>query len=144
MNCKDLMTKYLKMCREECTVKDAAQIMKDLNVGAVPVINDNNEPVGIITDRDIMLNTLTKHMDPQKTPITEIMSKPVIICKEYDDINVAIDKMKKHKIRRIPVVNDYNKLVGIISLGDIAVLSREEHETFEALEEISQPVSSAK
>jgi len=144
MKCRDIMTKYLKMIHPDSTVKDAVQIMKDLNCGVVPVVGTNNEIMGIVTDRDITIYTVLNNKDPEKTKVSEFMSKPVITCKADDDIDLAIEKMKNNKIRRIPIVDDNNRVIGIISLGDVAVISKEEHETFEALENISSPVSGAK
>ena len=144
MKAKDIMTKYIKMCCPDCTVKDAVQIMKELNCGAVPVINENNEVIGIVTDRDIALYIILNNKDPETSRVSEFMSKHVVTANVNDDIDDVIDKMKNNKIRRIPVVDENNKIAGIISLGDIAVMSREEHETYEALENISEPVSSAK
>ncbi|MDD3013844.1 MAG: CBS domain-containing protein [Candidatus Gastranaerophilales bacterium] len=144
MKCRDIMTKYIKMCHSGCTIKDAVQIMQDLNCGAVPVINDNLEPVGMVTDRDIALYTVLNNKKPDQNQLEEFMSKPVITCFENEDIDIAIQKMKEKKIRRIPIVNEKNKLVGIISLGDIAVVTQEQTEACEALHDISTPVSSAK
>jgi CBS domain-containing protein len=144
MKCQDLMTKHIKMCTPECSIKDAVQLMQDLNCGAIPIINDDHEPVGMVTDRDIALYTILNNKDPQKNKVSEFMSKPVITCFENEDIDTAIQKMKEYKIRRIPVIDEKNKISGIISLGDIAVISNEEEETFEALHDISTPVSSSK
>lgn len=144
MKCKDIMTKSVKMCDTACTAKDAAQIMKKVNSGVVPIVNDNDQIQGIITDRDITLHTVAEGKDPSKVKIHDIMTKHVVTVQENDLIDYAIQKMKENKIRRLPVVNNTNKLVGIISLGDIAVLSDTRCETFDALEQISEPVSGAK
>jgi len=144
MKSRDIMTKYIKMCHSGCTIKDAVQIMQDLNCGAVPVVNDDLEPIGMVTDRDIALYTILNNKKPDQTMLDEFMSKPVITCLENEDADIAIQKMKENKIRRIPIVNDKNKLVGIISLGDVAVVSQEEREACEALHDISTPVSSSK
>ena len=144
MKCRDIMTKYVRMCKPECSVKDAAQIMKEVNAGVVPVVNENDEILGILTDRDITLYTVAESKDPETTKVQEFMTKSVITAHPDDDLDDAIKKMEEYKIRRIPIVDNNNKVVGIISLGDVAVLSNEEHEIFEALETISEPVSSAK
>lgn len=144
MKCRDVMTKYIKMCHSNCTIKDAVQIMQDLNCGAVPVVNDKLEPVGMVTDRDIALYVILKNKNPAESKLEEFMSKPVISCFENDDIDVAIQMMREKKIRRIPVVDEKNKLVGIISLGDVAVVTHELGEACEALQDISTPVSSSK
>ena len=144
MKCRDIMTKNVKTCQEECKVKDAVQIMNDYNCGFVPVINKDNQLSGVVTDRDIAIHALLDGKDPEQMKIGEFMTKSIISAHPNDNIDLAIREMKENKVRRIPVVDDNNKVVGIISLGDVAVLSGEEHETFEALETISSPVSSAK
>lgn len=144
MKCREIMTKSLKMCDGSCSARDAAQIMKRINTGVVPVVDDNDKITGIITDRDIILKTVAEGKDPSKVKINEIMTKHVVTAHEYEMVDDAIKKMKENKIRRLPIVDYYNKVIGIISLGDIAVLSDIEHETFEALEQISEPVSGAK
>lgn len=145
MKCKDIMTKSVKMCDKECTVKDAAQIMKKVNTGAVPVVDENDHVSGIITDRDITLHTVAEGKDPSKIKIHDIMTKHVVTVNEDELVDDAIVKMKENKIRRLPVIDDNNRLTGIISLGDIAVLSDiMEHEVIETLEQISEPISGAK
>lgn len=144
MKCWDIATKDVKACHPECSAKDAAQIMKEINSGIVPVVDKSSEIQGIITDRDIILNVVAAGKDPEMAPVKEFMSKPVITVHPDDDIDVAVKKMRDNKIRRIPVINNDNKLVGIISLGDIAVTPPEGKEACEAFEAISTPVSSAK
>lgn len=144
MKCKDIMTKSIKMCDSTCSAKDAAVIMKRVNSGVVPVVNDNDQITGIVTDRDIMLHTVAEGKDPSKIKINEIMSKHVVTVHEEELLDDAIKKMKENKIRRLPVINDNNKVTGIISLGDIAVLGNDEGGTYQALEQISEPVSGAK
>lgn len=144
MKCKDIMTKSVKMCGANCSAKEAAQIMKRVNSGAVPIVDIHDKVLGIITDRDITLNTVAEGKDPSKIKIMDFMSKHIVTVFEDDLIDDAIKKMKENKIRRLPVVDDEDKLVGIISLGDLAVLSNAEHQTFEALEQISEPVAGAK
>lgn len=144
MQCRDLMTKYLKMCRPEGSAKDAIKIMSELNCGVVPVVNENNEPVGIVTDRDVALYIVMNERNPEKTKLQDFMTRDVITIQADEDVDNAITKMKEYKVRRLPVVDDNNHIIGILSLGDIAVGSGEEHETFEALESISFPISGAK
>lgn len=144
MKCKDVMTKYIKMCRPESTMKDCLQIMKDLNCGAVPIVNENSVIQGIVTDRDIAIKGVLEGKNIERSQIQEIMTRNVITSHENDDIDHTIQLMKENKIRRIPIVDSQNKLKGIVSLGDIAVISKEEHEVFDAFETISSPVSGAK
>ena len=131
MRCRDIMTKYLKLCRSDATAKDAVKIMKDLNCGVVPVVNDKNEPIGIVTDRDIAIHTVLNERNPEKVHLSDFMTKDVVCIQEDEDIDNAIGKMRDYKIRRLPVVNSSGQIVGIISLGDIAVSVPEEHEIYE-------------
>lgn len=140
MKCKDIMTKHIKSCKTNDNARDAAKLMKELDCGVIPIVNDKEELLGIVTDRDIAIHIVSEGKDANKVKLKECMTTPVITCKSDDNIDDAINTMKNKKIRRIPVVDKNNKLQGIISLGDIAVLAHEEHETFEALEKISEPV----
>lgn len=144
MKCKDIMTKSVKMCSAMCTAKEAAQIMKKFNTGAVPIVDAHDKALGIITDRDITIHTAAEGKDPSNVKIMDFMSKHLVTMHEEDLIDDAIKKMKENKVRRLPIVDDEDKLVGILSLGDIAVLSNAEHKTFEAFEQISEPISRSK
>ena len=140
MKCSDIMTRDIKPCYPESTIKDAVHLMKHLNCGVMPVVDRNNTLKGIVTDRDIAMFTILNEKNPDDTLLSEFMTTELVICHENEDIDNAIHKMSKYKVRRIPVVDKDYKLVGLISLGDIAVRAHEEHETFEALEHISEPI----
>lgn len=143
MKCKDLMSKKIKWCTQDCTIQDAVHIMQEENCGVVPIVDENQKLKGIVTDRDITLFTVLQHKDPDSTKLEEFMTKDVISCLDDEDINDLITRMKEYQIRRIPIVDSENKLVGMVSLGDIAVkLPQEEHEVYEAFEKISEPVHS--
>ena len=144
MKCEDIMTKSIKMCDSNCTAKDAAQIMKKINSGVVPIVDEKDHVIGIVTDRDITLHTVAEGKDPSKVKIHDFMTKHVVTVQESDLLDDAIHKMKENKVRRLPVVNENSELTGIISIGDIAVLTDAQQETFEALEQISEPISGAK
>lgn len=141
MKCKDIMTKHLMSCTLECSAKDAAHIMKEIDAGVVPVVNASNQLSGILTDRDITIYTVAEGKRPETVNVQEFMTKSVITVYPDEDIDVAIRKMEEYKIRRIPVVDDENRLLGIISLGDIALQAHKEHETFEILEKVSEHLS---
>lgn len=144
MKCKDIMTKSIKMCNSACTVQEAAQIMRKINSGVVPIVDNDEKITGIITDRDIILHAVADGKDPSKIKINDFMTKHVVTVHEDELVDEAINKMKENKVRRLPVVDNHNKLKGIISLGDLAVLSEQKHQTLEALEQISEPISGAK
>ena len=88
--------------------------------GVVPVVDLDDKCAGIITDRDICMRLVLDHLDPEDTVASELMSEDVITCHPDDDMEDVIAKMEREQIRRIPVVDDADKIVGIISEGDIA------------------------
>ena len=138
MKCSEIMTRDIKVCYPESTIKDAVALMKELNCGVMPVADRNNTLKGIVTDRDIALYTVLNDKDPDKTVLSEFMTTDLVTCHEEEDIDNAVHKMSKYRVRRIPVVDKDYRIVGLITLGDIAVRTYEEHETFEAFEKISE------
>ncbi|NLK20682.1 MAG: CBS domain-containing protein [Epulopiscium sp.] len=137
MKVRDIMTQNIFSVDEEESVLKASQIMRDTNVGSVPV-RDGEEIVGIITDRDIVIRNAAEGQDVRDTICREIMSKDVITCSPDMDINEAVDLMAQNQIRRIPVIED-NKIVGMVSLGDLATKQTMQSEAGEALKDISTP-----
>lgn len=140
MTCKELMTPDPRCCVPEDTVSQAAQIMRDEDVGPVPVVSDRGRKqiLGIVTDRDIALNVVAAGLDPRSTQVERIMTRNLVTCRTTDDDNEALDLMARHQVRRIPVVDQQGSLAGIISQADIARRASEE-ETGEVVEEISRP-----
>jgi len=140
MKCKQIMTKSIKTCDYNCSVKEAAQIMKKFDTGAVPVVDAMKKPLGVITDRDITVNAVAESNNPENVKVLNLMTKHIISVHEDDLIDVAAHKMKEHKVRRILVVDDEDRLKGIISLADFVF--KDKHEAFEILEQVSEPVKS--
>ena len=114
------------MCGEVCWVKpdtkvsEIAKIMNQNHIGCVPVCDDKNSLVGIITDRDIILRTIACDKDVNTTNASEIMTCNVCTCSKEDDIYDAELKMANNQIRRLPVCDEKNHVIGIITLGDLA------------------------
>lgn len=114
------------MCNDVCCVKpnttvyEVARLMNDNHVGCIPVCNDNNCVCGIVTDRDIILRSIVCDKNAKNIPVSEIMSCNVCTCNEDDEMKNVEDKMSKNQIRRIPVCDSQNKIVGILTLGDLA------------------------
>ena len=119
MKIKDCMTNEVSWCTPKDTVGKAINIMNDCHVGCVPICDNENKVVGIVTDRDILLRCVKCDKDVKTTPITEIMTTKVCCCNENDEIEYAEKCMSDMQVRRIPVIND-GKLVGMLSLGDLA------------------------
>jgi CBS domain-containing protein len=119
MKVKDIMTKEIACVDAKSSAADAAKKMKDQNVGTVLVI-DENQLMGLITDRAITTRAVAEEKDPRNVPVTDIMTKEIVGCSEDDDVFDALQTMGKNQIRRLPVVNNESQLVGIVSMADIA------------------------
>jgi CBS domain-containing protein len=117
---KEIMTLSPSLAREEHTIYEVVQMMSREDCGVIPVVDIEDKCVGIITDRDICLRLVLEHLDPEDTLANELMSEDVITCHPDDDMDEVIAKMEREQIRRIPVVDDSDQIVGIISEGDIA------------------------
>ncbi len=139
MKCKDIMTKSIKTCNYNCNVKEAAQIMKKFDTGVVPVVDAMNKPLGVITDRDITINAVAESDHPDDEKVLNLMTRHIISVHEDDPIDVAAQKMKEHKVRRVLVVDDEDRLKGVISLADFTIHAKGEHKTLEILEQVSKP-----
>lgn len=137
MKVKQIMTTDVSTVTPNDTVTKAASIMKQLNVGSVPVI-DGSRVVGIVTDRDITLRGIAKGGDPNQK-ISEVMTSDVKYATPDMDVHAVADLMAENQVRRLPVI-DNDKLVGIVAIGDLAVENIFENEAGEALHNISMGV----
>jgi CBS domain-containing protein len=138
MQVSKVMTKGAECTRPEAKIQEAAERMKTLNVGSLPVC-ENDRLVGMLTDRDITVRSTSEGFDPWTVSVREAMTPNVVYCFEDDDVNVATRLMKENQIRRLVVLNRDKRLVGIISLGDVAVKSGDDQMAGETLEEVSEP-----
>ncbi len=120
MEVKECMSTKVCYCTPESTVEDVAKLMCDNHVGCIPVCNDNNCVVGVITDRDIILRNVACQKDPCSTKVTDIMTCNPCCCSPETKISEATKLMSNLQIRRIPVCNSNNQIVGMLSLGDLA------------------------
>jgi FOG: CBS domain len=137
MKVKDIMTKSVVSLNSNDTVKRAANIMSEHNIGSVPVCESNNV-IGIITDRDIALRCVAEGKDCTNQVVREIMSSNPAIGTPDMDIQDASRIMSERQIRRLPIVENKN-LVGVVSLGDIAVDPKLNQQAEQALSSISEP-----
>jgi CBS domain-containing protein len=131
----EVMTSEVQVVQPDDTVQDAAAMMAEQDVGALPVC-DGSRLQGMITDRDIAVRAVANGRDSD-TPVREVMSEDVIWCSEDDDTQDVLGRMGDRQIRRIPVVDANRNLVGIVSLGDLAI--EDEENVDEALRSISMP-----
>jgi CBS domain-containing protein len=138
--CHDVMTIDPFCCLPGDSVVKAGQSMKDLNVGSIPVVeNENSEKlVGIITDRDVTVKVVACGLNPAETRVGDVMSTEVVFCRPDDPVIEAITAMATHQVRRIPVVDDEDKIIGIISQGDVALRLNDPETTGEVVAEISE------
>jgi CBS domain-containing protein len=135
MKVSELMTPEVEIVQPNDTLHTAAKIMADLDTGALPV-GENDRLVGMITDRDITVRAVANGRNPDKTTVREAMSEHIRFCFEDEDTQEVSRKMSHWAVRRLPVLNRGKRLVGIVSLGDLATGGAEE-ESKKALEEIS-------
>ena len=133
---RDVMTKGAACTPPDASVKDAAGQMKQLDVGALPVC-DNDRLVGVVTDRDIAVRAVAQHMSPD-TLVREVMSPHVLYCYEDDDVDQVARNMGENQVRRLPVLNRSKRLVGIVSLSDLWKEVRPET-AVDAVADISKP-----
>ena len=140
MTCSDVMTGSPSCCVPSDSVAMAAQIMKREDVGPVPIVSDyaGQKLVGIVTDRDLVVKVMANGLDPHNTRIDEVMSHDPVTCQPDDDTRTALRLMGEHQVRRVPIVDAENRLVGIVAQADLA-REEDEEEVGEMVEEISQP-----
>ncbi|HEY6084978.1 MAG TPA: CBS domain-containing protein [Nitrospira sp.] len=135
---KDIMTPQAEVISPDATAEDAAAIMKNLDIGVLPVC-DEAGLVGVLTDRDLVVRVLAAKRDPKATLVGEAMTPSVVYCFEDEDIDHAASLLAEQQVRRLPVLDRERKLVGVISLGDIAIRGQDKGLSGQVLKDISQP-----
>lgn len=124
MKVSELMTHNVQSCSLDATAADAARAMWDFDIGCVPVVDAGGTVIGMVTDRDVCMGAYTQGKPPGAIPITEIMSTAVACCHPDDTLASAEQTMRERQVRRLPVVDGANKLVGLLSLNDLALAPR--------------------
>jgi len=137
MKVADVMTKDIRLTNPDQTIREAARMMSEEDVGALPVAEDDRL-VGMITDRDIAIRAVGEGKGPE-TKVGEIMTDQVKYCFDDEDLNGVSKNMASIQMRRLPVMSREKRLVGIVSLGDIATANRAGTQAQQALRGISQP-----
>ena len=139
MQVSELMSDGIVSISPDEPVSQAARMFFRHNIGAVPVCTEDGRLRGIVTDRDIVLRCVAAESNPETTPVREIMSRSVITVSPTDDVREAARQMSAGQVRRVPVVKD-GRLVGMLSLGDMARTHSYDMEASKALSEISSNV----
>ena len=129
------------VCKPSDLVANIAQVMKKENIGLVPIVEDvqTRKLVGMVTDRDLAVKVVAEERDLESTKAEEVMTHRIVSCRAGDDLEKALDAMSKNQIRRIPVVDDQDRIVGIIAQADIATRVHEPEKTAALVEKISRP-----
>jgi CBS domain-containing protein len=138
--CSEVMTKDPVCCLPNDSVAKAAELMKNENIGSIPVIESQQSQklIGIVTDRDLALKIVFEGRNAKSTNVEAVMTRKVVTCFAGDDLQKALDGMARHQLRRIPVVDNDNKIVGIIAQADVATRVDQPEKTAEMVKEISQ------
>jgi CBS domain-containing protein len=141
MKLSDVMQRNVQVIQGDATVREAARKMSSEGIGVLPVCTDD-KIAGMLTDRDLVVRCIAHGDDPDKTRVSEVMTRDVEFCLEDDSIDAAAHKMSDRQIQRLLVLNEDRKLVGILSLGDLARARGNAPQVTHALEGIKQPTKS--
>ncbi len=136
----EIMTADVRVVAPEATLRDAAALMQRIDVGALPVC-DGDRLLGMLTDRDITVRSTARGLDPGTTPVSAVMSDGVQWCSPDQEADHAMRQMGERQLRRLPVVDHGGRLVGIVSLGDLA--TRQNGHIDRTVREISEPRSAS-
>lgn len=139
MRIKEIMSRNVECIQPDMFVTEAAKRMKSLDVGAIPVCGNDDKLVGMITDRDIAMRCVADGSDSQSTKVKDVMTPDIVYCQEDQDVSDAAEIIKQRQIRRLVVLNNDKQLVGILSLGDLAVRAGHEITCDDTLEAVSAP-----
>ena len=138
MQLKEVMTPEVEVIQPEATLQQAAAKMRRLNIGPLPVC-DGDRLIGMLTDRDITVRAVAEGCDPNTTTVREAMTPDIAYCFDDQDVQDAVQLMERYQIRRLPILNRDKRLVGMVSLGDLAVSSGEPTQVGETLKQVSEP-----
>ena len=139
--CSDVMTRDPASCQPTDSITGVAQVMKQQDVGSVPVVesNDSRKLVGIVTDRDIVIKVVAGGRGVEGATVRDAMTGNPASCRESDDVERAVQLMAERQVRRMPIVDGEGRLVGIIAQADVATRVNRDHKTGELVEAISEP-----
>lgn len=138
MKLHDIMTSEVEVIEPQSTVRAAAQKMKELDVGLIPVC-DGDRLRGMLTDRDITVRAVAEGKNPTEVRVEEVMTPEVIYAREDQSLEEGADLMERNQIRRLIILDRHKKMVGIVSLADLAVKTGQKNVTSEVTERVSYP-----
>lgn len=141
LRCRDIMTRNVTTARRDTPIFEVARIMRDEDIGALPVIGDDGKLEGIVTDRDLVVEGLTAEKSEAELVASDCMTDDLFTANQNDRLVDVINDMGDHQVRRVPVVDGRGRLVGIISMADIATQTNKDDELADTLEDISKPSS---
>lgn len=141
MRVTEIMTADPVCCTPEMPLSAVARLMADNDCGEIPVVDqpENRILLGVVTDRDIVCRAIAKSKDPEETSAGDVMSAPAVSVDQGADLDECCEKMERHQIRRMPVVDGAGKILGIVAQADIA-LKTSAQETGRIVRDISQPI----
>ena len=139
MELREVMTDHVECISPEATIQEASSRMKSCDVGDL-LVCDNDKLVGVITDRDIIVRAIAAGTSPTQVHVGDIMTSGVVYCYEDDDVEGAARIMQEKQIRRLAILNRKKRLVGIVSLGDLALQTQDDMLAGKTLEAVCEPV----
>lgn len=122
MKVKDAMHRTAIWIDPDAPVTDVAERMRKDDIGAIPV-GENDRLIGMVTDRDIALRGFIERKDPLQMTARDVMSEPIVYCRDNEDLDDAVRIMERKQIRRLPVIDENHRMVGMLSLGDVAAVA---------------------
>jgi len=140
MKVQDVMSKNPSTCRPNDTAQHVAKLLKDRNIGSVPVVADGSRLEGIITDRDLCLGIVAEGLDPKNTTIERLVTRNPVTCHADDNLENCERVMQEHQVRRIPVVDEKMQVIGIVSQADLALKDKSDR-VQQTVAKISQPAA---
>lgn len=122
MKLKELCVLDIACCHKGTTIAEAARLMRQHHTGDLVVTDESDgtqEPVGIVTDRDIVMEVVAKGNDPDRIQVGEVMASPLVVASGTENVDTAIERMRSHGVRRLPIVDDSGTVFGILTLDDL-------------------------
>jgi len=144
MQVKEIMTLNPAVCEPATPIQDVAFMMVEHDCGAIPVVDslDSKRPVGIITDRDVVVRLIANGKNPLDVKVQDCLTAPVIAVSADEDVHEVVEMMKEHQIRRLVVLDNQHQVCGIVAQADIAKMATEE-EVVEVVREVSYPAGAS-